>query len=100
MHSIRTCSQLDNVGIKGRRAEQQKWTNLKKRFEVPDSAPFDFQPLAVETFGRFGPNANAFIKAIARRAHPPQQSAQGEDFDVDGLMARYTNRLRARIQLR
>jgi hypothetical protein len=87
------------VGITGLRAEQRKVTELGKRFVVTDPAPIAFHPCAWEVFGRPAPHAAETIPALARQAFPPRKTAEGKDWDVDGLLARYTGRLRARIQV-
>jgi hypothetical protein len=87
------------VGITGLQAEKRKVSELNKRFVVPDPAPIVFDPYAVEAFGRFAPNATESTKRYARRGFPPRKTAEGKDWDVDGLLARYTGRLRARVQV-
>jgi hypothetical protein len=87
------------VGSKAKEAEDMKEAGLSSRFHRPEPPTVTFWPFAVETFGRFGPRASEFVKFVARKAHPPDQRQDGGDWDVDGLMARFTGRIRAHVQV-
>ena len=88
-------------GFKAKAAEAKKEEKLQERFLVPDLllAVVEFVPFGIESYGRLGAKAEAFLVAVARRAYPPVPLDSGGEWDVDGRMSIYVGRIRARVQI-
>ncbi|KAI9022349.1 hypothetical protein DFJ74DRAFT_721362 [Hyaloraphidium curvatum] len=81
-----------------RRAVQKKATALATQFYVPDPPVHNLVWFAVSTFGRLHDGADEQLRVWSREISPPRTKSDGKDWDVDGLMARQTGRLRAVVQ--